>query len=98
MKSNLSGRAPKSAASSPPLARKKKIVVDISGEMFKQTEAVTRELGTTTSDVVRKALHNYLAERSRTKLEQELEAGYLANAETCRSVNDEWAVADAEIA
>lgn len=78
--------------------KKKKLVVDVPKALFDETEIATQELHTTTSDVVRKALEQYLLDRRQKKLEQELEAGYLANATLARKINDEWSGADAEIA
>jgi hypothetical protein len=49
------------------------------------------------SDVVRKALEQCLRDGRQKKLEQELEAGYLANAPFARKINDEWSAADAEL-
>jgi metal-responsive CopG/Arc/MetJ family transcriptional regulator len=79
-------------------SKKKKLVVDVPKALFDETEIATRELHTTTSDIVRKALEQYLLGRRQKKLEQELEAGYLANAASARRVNEEWSAADAEIA
>lgn len=80
------------------IAKKRKLVADVPNALFEETEKATQELKTTTSDVVRKALEQYLLTRKQKLLEQELLAGYLANATLARKIHDEWSPVDADLA
>ncbi len=75
----------------------KKITVDIPLPMYEAIEA-SRESNTTTSVFVRHAIERYLRFLERTKLERELQEGYLANAALSDQIHKEFEFVDAELA
>ncbi len=97
MKSKLKARERIANISDRPASNKKKVVVDIPQALYKEAAEAVQATHTTISGFVRQAVERYLEDLRRTKLEQELEAGYLANAAASRKVNDEFSFADAEI-
>lgn len=78
-------------------AARKKVVVDMPSELYKEAQAVIHEQHTTQSKLVREALTYYLADLKRKKLEQALREGYLANAALDINICQEFESADAEI-
>lgn len=96
-KKRLQRTAAEDTSTTATVVHKKKLVVDVPNALFEETEEATQELKTTISDVVRKALEQYLLARKQKLLEQELLAGYLANATLARKIHDEWSPADADL-
>ncbi len=69
----------------------KKIVVDFPEPLFRATEDAVAELSTSRSEFIRLAVEQFLRERRRKKLQQELIEGYTANASVARAVAEELA-------
>ena len=80
-------RRPKAAAAGP--GAPKKVVVDFPDTLFRETESVVAELSISRSDFVRLAVEEYIRERRRKKLQDELIEGYVANAGAAREIAEE---------
>ena len=81
-----------------PVIRARKISVDIPRSLYHETEQVVTERQTTKSIFVREAIEYYLQNIKRTKLERELEEGYIANAVLGDRIHREFEHVDAELA
>jgi len=66
-----------------------KVVVDFPEPLLRETENVVAELSTTRSKLIRLAVEEFIRERRRKKLEQELIEGYTANASVARQIAEE---------
>jgi metal-responsive CopG/Arc/MetJ family transcriptional regulator len=77
-----------------PVRAPKKIVVDFPEPLFRETEIVVAELSTTRSNFIRLAVEAYLRERRQKMLEEQLIAGYTANAQVAREIAEEMAQFD----
>jgi len=64
----------------------RKVVVDFPAPLFRETERVRRRDGTNRSNLIRRAVEQYLESLERKRLEQELAAGYVANSATDRRI------------
>ena len=80
----------------PPVAAaaSRKVVVDFPAKLFRETERVAAETGTSRSKLIRCAVERYLEALRRKRLEQELAAGYVANAALDRRIAEEFSAVD----
>lgn len=74
----------------------RKVVVEFPGPLLEQTERAAAELATDRSKFIRSAVEYYLEVIRHKQLEQELAAGYAANANLDRELCREFAFVDAE--
>lgn len=77
-------------------AASRKVVVDFPAWLFRETERVAAETGTSRSKLIRCAVGWYLETLRRKRLEQELVAGYAANSALDRRIAQEFSAADYE--
>lgn len=78
-------------------SRMKKVVVDLPAPLFRETEWAANELSINRSNLVRSALERFVADLRKRKLEEELAAGYIANASQAREAAEDFAHADADL-
>ena len=77
-------------------AASRKVVVDFPAPLFRETERVAAEIGTSRSKLIRCAVEQYLEAVQSKRLEQELAAGYAANSGLDRRIEEEFSAADYE--
>jgi metal-responsive CopG/Arc/MetJ family transcriptional regulator len=77
-------------------AASRKVVVDFPAPLFRETERVVAEIGTSRSKLIRCAVEQYLEALQHQRLEQELAAGYVANSALDRGIAEEFSAADYE--
>ena len=77
--------------------RTKKVVVDLPAPLFNETEWALNELSINRSTLIRSAVEKFVADLRRKKLEEELAAGYIANASQARNAAEDFAHADADL-
>ena len=87
---NRRGLPPTSAAAF------RKVAVRFSGPLFREIERVAAETGASLSKLIRCAVEQYLEAARRNRLEQELAAGYVANAAVDRGIAEEFSTVDYE--
>jgi metal-responsive CopG/Arc/MetJ family transcriptional regulator len=79
-----------------PAVGSRKVVVDFPEPLFEQTERAAAELAINRSALIRSAVERYLEALHRKRLEEELAAGYVANAELDRRIAAEFSSVDYE--
>ncbi|MGA2436508.1 MAG: hypothetical protein ABSG25_14630 [Bryobacteraceae bacterium] len=67
----------------------KKVVVDFPEPLFRETEIAVAELSISRSNFIRLAVEEYIRERRRKKLREQLIDGYTANANMAREIAEE---------
>ncbi len=77
-------------------AGSRKVVIDFPEPLFEQTERTAAELAINRSTLIRSAVEQYLAALYRKRLEEELAAGYIANADLDRKIATEFSSVDYE--
>jgi len=77
-------------------AASRKVVVEFPAPLFRETERVAIETGTSRSELIRYAVGQHLEALQRKRLEQELAAGYVANSALDRRITEEFSAADYE--
>ena len=75
---------------------KHKVVVDFPSGLLERTEQAASAMAIDRSKLIRSAVEQYLEIRRKESLEQELAAGYQANAMLDRAVCEDFVYADAE--
>jgi metal-responsive CopG/Arc/MetJ family transcriptional regulator len=75
----------------------KKVAVDFPVTLIEEAECVAAELNTNRSNLIRLAVERFLADRQQSKLDEELAAGYIANADLARRISEEFKYADSEL-
>jgi metal-responsive CopG/Arc/MetJ family transcriptional regulator len=75
-------------------AASRKVVVELPGPLFRETERVAAETGTSRSKLIRCAVEQYLKALQRQRLEQEMAAGYVANSALDRRIAEEFSAVD----
>jgi len=75
----------------------RKVIVEFPIGLYAETERMTNELSISRSALIRSALQEFLAKRSREKLEKELAEGYVANASQARQTASEFSNVDSEL-
>jgi metal-responsive CopG/Arc/MetJ family transcriptional regulator len=78
----------------PPGSRK--VVIDFPKPLFERTERAAAELAINRSALIRSAVDQYLEALHRKRLDEELAAGYAANAELDRRIAAEFSSVDYE--
>lgn len=89
------GRAPGRAGTA---SATRKVAIDFPASMHEQVETAASELRLNRSAFVRQAVAHYIDELHRRKLQEELAAGYIANAACASRVADEMMCAEEELA
>src|ERR1017187_8517737 len=79
-----------------PAVGSRKVVVDFPEPLFEQTERAATELAMNRSALLRSPVERYLEALHRKRLEEELAAGYVANAELDRRIAAEFSSVDYE--
>ena len=74
----------------------RKVVIDFPEPLFERTERMAAELAINRSALIRSAVEQYLAALHRKRLEEELAAGYIANADLDRKIAAEFSSVDYE--
>ena len=77
-----------------PAAGSRKVVVDFPALLLRETERAAAEIGASRSKLIRCAVEQYLEAVRRNRLEQELAAGYVANAAVDRGIAEEFSAVD----
>ncbi len=90
-KGRAPGRSNKASAT-------RKVAVDFQASMHEQVETAASELRLNRSAFIRQAVAHYIDELRRRKLEEELAAGYIANAACASRVAEEMMCAEAGLA
>ncbi len=78
-------------------ATAKRVVIDFPASLFEATENAAVELAINRSSLIREAVKQFLEERQRQKLEQELAEGYIANAVSSRILAEEMMGAETDL-
>jgi predicted DNA-binding protein len=73
---------------------KKRVNAFIPAELDERIVFFEQYLNHTRTDIIRKALEEYLARLEEEMIQKELEEGYKANADYYRRTNKEWQFAD----
>src|SRR5580698_4352845 len=73
-----------------------KVVIDFPKPLFERTERAAAELAINRSALIRSAVDQYLEALHRKRLDEELAAGYAANAELDRRIASEFSSVDYE--
>ena len=68
---------------------RRKIVVDFPDTLFRETELAIEELSTSRSNFIRLAVEEFLRERRKKLLQEQLIDGYTANANVARGIAEE---------
>jgi len=91
-------RTARKRGSLPPAAAaaSRKVVVDFPAPLFRETERLAAETGTSRSELIRRAVEQYLEALRRERLERELAAGYVPNSALDRRIADEFSAVDYE--
>ena|SRR5579862_7107920 len=74
----------------------KKVIVEFSETLLKETEEAAAQLSTDRSKLIRWAVENYLERLKKAELEKALAEGYRTHAELDRQIAEEFAHSDAE--
>jgi len=74
----------------------KKVIVEFSETLLKQTEEAASQLSTDRSKLIRSAVESYLARLKKTELEEALAEGYRTHGELDRQIAEEFAHLDNE--
>jgi len=74
----------------------KKVIVEFSETLLKETEEAASQLSTDRSKLIRSAVESYLARLKKEELEEALAEGYRTHAELDRHVAEEFAYSDTE--
>ena len=75
-------------------AASRRVVVKFPTPLFTETERAAVETGASRSELIRCAVEQYLEALQRKRLEQELAAGYVANAALDRRIAEEFSAVD----
>jgi metal-responsive CopG/Arc/MetJ family transcriptional regulator len=76
--------------------RTKKVIVEFSETLLKQTEEAASQLSTDRSKLIRSAVESYLEGLKKTELEEALAEGYRTHGELDRQIAEEFAPLDNE--
>jgi metal-responsive CopG/Arc/MetJ family transcriptional regulator len=74
----------------------RKVIVEFSETLLKQTEEAASQLSTDRSKLIRSAVESYLERLKKTELEEALAEGYRTHAELDRQIAEEFAPLDNE--
>jgi metal-responsive CopG/Arc/MetJ family transcriptional regulator len=74
----------------------KKVIVEFSETLLKQTEEAASQLSTDRSKLIRSAVESYLEGLKKAELEEALAEGYRTHAELDRQIAEEFAYSDNE--
>jgi metal-responsive CopG/Arc/MetJ family transcriptional regulator len=81
---------------SAPTGASRKVVVKFPAPLFRETERVAAEIGTSRCKLICSAVEQYLEALQRNRLERELAAGYVANSAVDRRIAEEFSALDYE--
>jgi hypothetical protein len=74
----------------------KKVIVEFSETLLKETEQAASQLSTDRSKLIRSAVESYLEHLKKAELEQALAEGYRTHGELDRQIAEEFAYSDNE--
>lgn len=74
----------------------KKVIVEFSETLLKETEEAASQLSTDRSKLIRSAVESYLEQLKKAKLEEALAEGYRTHGELDRQIAEEFAHSDNE--
>jgi metal-responsive CopG/Arc/MetJ family transcriptional regulator len=74
----------------------RKVIVEFSEALLKETEEAASQLSTDRSKLIRSAVESYLARLKKEELEEALAEGYRTHAELDRQIAEEFAHSDNE--
>lgn len=80
----------------PAVATRKRVIVEFPITLLRRAEQAATQLSTNRSQLIRSAVERFLEALQKQKLEQELAAGYRANAALDRQICVEFANVDSE--
>ena len=78
------------------LNKKERLSFFINSETSKRVNNISKQTKLPVSEIARRALHSYIDQVEKEKIEKELEAGYKANYEYYLKSQEEWKHADKE--
>ena len=78
------------------LNKKERLSFFINSETSKRINNISKQTKLPVSEIARRALHSYIDQVEKEKIEKELEAGYKANYEYYLKSQEEWKHADKE--
>ena len=96
MSLKMKNRRPKVRKHGPAAVPIKRITIEIPAALLERTDQAAAELTISRSQVIQCTLERFLEVLDNTRLEQELAAGYQANAALDRQICEEFAYVDAE--
>jgi predicted transcriptional regulator len=76
--------------------KKERLHFLLSPELAKRTEQTANALDSSVSELLRRALEDFIERHEQERIEEELEAGYKANAPYYAKMIKEWEFADSE--
>ncbi|MFA4923928.1 MAG: ribbon-helix-helix domain-containing protein, partial [Ignavibacteriaceae bacterium] len=74
--------------------KKERLSFLVDSELSNKVNRISKQTNLTVSDIVRKALQNFIVLVEKEKTDKELEAGYKANYNYYLKTQDEWKYAD----
>jgi metal-responsive CopG/Arc/MetJ family transcriptional regulator len=74
----------------------RKVIVEFSETLLKETEEAASQLSTDRSKLIRSAVESYLERLKKTELEEALAEGYRTHGELDRQIAEEFAYSDTE--
>ena len=87
----------KKRAATPAGAGVRRVVVDFPSPLLDQAERVLPQLSINRSELIRKAVEQFLEALQRAQLEREMAEGYIANGAQARAACEELAYVDHEV-
>lgn len=76
--------------------KKERLSFFINPELSSRVSRISEQTNLPVSEILRKALQNYIDQVEKEKIENELEAGYKANYDYYLKTQEEWKYADKE--
>ncbi len=74
--------------------KKERLSFFVNSELSKKVNRISKQTNLPVSEIVRKALQNYIDQVEKEKVETELEDGYKANYDYYLKTQEEWKYAD----
>ncbi|MFH1198420.1 MAG: ribbon-helix-helix domain-containing protein [bacterium] len=76
--------------------KKERLSFFVNSELSSKVSRISKQTKLPVSEIVRKALQNFIDQVEKEKIETELEAGYKSNYEYYLKTQEEWKYADKE--
>ena len=76
--------------------KRERVLVEFSESLLKRTDEAAKRMGNNRSELIRRAVEKLLEAEEKRRLEEELAAGYAANARMSQELAEEFAFVDRE--